>query len=74
MVINRIGDFGLALGIFSVFLVFNSVEYSTVFALAPFFENDVLLFLGIKIYWFTLIGVLLFVGGVGKSAQLGLHT
>jgi NADH-quinone oxidoreductase subunit L len=49
MVINRIGDFGLALGIFSVYYVFNSVEYSTVFALAPFFQHEVLCFLGFKI-------------------------
>lgn len=74
MVINRIGDFGLALGIFSVYYVFNSVEYSTVFALAPFFENDTLSFLGFDISWLTLIGILLFIGAVGKSAQLGLHT
>jgi NADH-quinone oxidoreductase subunit L len=46
MVINRIGDFGLALGIFSLYYVFNSVEYSTIFALAPFFENEILSFLG----------------------------
>jgi NADH-quinone oxidoreductase subunit L len=50
MVINRIGDFGLALGIFSVYYVFNSVEYSTVFALAPFFKSDTLFFLGVEIY------------------------
>lgn len=49
MVINRIGDFGLALGIFSVYYVFNSVEYSTVFALAPFFANDVLFFFGFEV-------------------------
>lgn len=46
MVINRIGDFGLALGIFSIYYLFNSVEYSTVFSLVPFFEKDVLSFLG----------------------------
>jgi NADH-ubiquinone oxidoreductase chain 5 len=74
MVINRIGDFGLALGIFSVYYVFNSVEYSTVFALAPFFQTKVLSFLGFHISWLTLIGILLFIGAIGKSAQLGLHT
>jgi NADH-quinone oxidoreductase subunit L len=74
MVINRIGDFGLALGIFSIYFVFNSVEYSTVFALAPFFEHETLSFLGFTVSWLTLIGILLFIGAIGKSAQLGLHT
>jgi len=74
MIVNRIGDFGLALGIFCIYVLFNSVEYSTVFALIPFYENDSLNFLGMNFHGLTLIGVLLFVGAVGKSAQLGLHT
>jgi len=74
MIVNRIGDFGLALGIFSIYITFNSVEYSTVFALVPLFENDVLIFLGFEVHLLTLIGILLFVGAIGKSAQLGLHT
>jgi NADH-ubiquinone oxidoreductase chain 5 len=74
MIVNRVGDFGLALGIFSIYITFNSVEYSTVFALVPLFEADVLCFLGFECHLLTLIGVLLFIGAVGKSAQLGLHT
>jgi len=74
MIVNRIGDFGLALGIFSIYILFNSVEYSTVFALVPLFESDSLNFLGLNFHALTLISVLLFVGAVGKSAQLGLHT
>jgi NADH-ubiquinone oxidoreductase chain 5 len=74
MIVNRIGDFGLALGIFSIYITFNSVEYSTVFALVPLFEADVLNFLGFEFHLLTLIGILLFIGAVGKSAQLGLHT
>ena len=74
MIVNRIGDFGLALGIFSIYITFNSVEYSTVFALVPLFEADVLNFLGFEVHLLTLIGILLFIGAVGKSAQLGLHT
>jgi len=74
MIVNRIGDFGLALGIFSIYITFNSVEYSTVFALVPLFEQDSLYFLGFNFHLLTLIGVLLFIGAVGKSAQLGLHT
>mgnify|MGYP000952865794 CR=1 FL=1 len=74
MIVNRIGDFGLALGIFCIYIKFNSVEYSTVFALVPYFENDVLNFLGFECHLLTLVGILLFIGAVGKSAQLGLHT
>jgi NADH-ubiquinone oxidoreductase chain 5 len=74
MIVNRVGDFGLALGIFSIYITFNSVEYSTVFALVPLFEGDVLNFLGFEFHLLTLIGILLFIGAVGKSAQLGLHT
>lgn len=74
MIVNRIGDFGLALGIFSIYITFNSVEYSTVFALVPLFENDTLFFLNFETFLLTLIGILLFIGAVGKSAQLGLHT
>jgi len=74
MIVNRIGDFGLALGIFVIYITFNSVEYSTIFALVPLFEEDSLFFLGFNFHLITLIGVLLFIGAVGKSAQLGLHT
>jgi NADH-ubiquinone oxidoreductase chain 5 len=74
MIVNRVGDFGLALGIFSIYITFNSVEYSTVFALVPLFEGDILNFLGFEVHLLTLIGILLFIGAVGKSAQLGLHT
>lgn len=74
MIVNRIGDFGLALGIFSLYILFNSVEYSTIFALVPLFESDLLNFLGVDFHALTLISVLLFVGAVGKSAQLGLHS
>ncbi len=74
MIINRIGDFGLALGIFTIFLVFNSLEYTTVFALAPSFYKSQIIFLGFEFDTLTTICILLFVGAVGKSAQIGLHT
>nr|UNI92477.1 NADH dehydrogenase subunit 5 [Silvetia siliquosa] len=74
MVVNRIGDFGLALGIFGIFICFGSVDYATVFAFAPQLSSCTLSFLNIEFEAFNLIGVLLFVGAVGKSAQLGLHT
>jgi NADH-ubiquinone oxidoreductase chain 5 len=74
MIMNRIGDFGLALGIFCIFIYFGAVDYSTVFALAPYFTDTFVKFLFINFPLLDLIGVLLFVGAVGKSAQLGLHT
>jgi NADH-ubiquinone oxidoreductase chain 5 len=74
MMMNRVGDFGLALGIMGIFLVFQSVDYATVFALAPSMVGENMTFLNIEFNAFNLICILLFVGSVGKSAQLGLHT
>ena len=74
MIVNRVGDFGLALGIFTIFVNYKAVDYSTVFSLTPFFVNDSFVFLNFEINLLSLIGFLLFVGAVGKSAQLGLHT
>ena len=74
MLVNRVGDFALAFGIFIIYVEFNSVEYSMVFALIPYYETDLFMFLGMKFYLLDLVGVLLFLGAMGKSAQLGLHT
>ncbi|MEN3950647.1 NADH-quinone oxidoreductase subunit L [Iodidimonas sp. SYSU 1G8] len=72
--VNRVGDFGFALGIFAVFLAFNSVEFETVFAAAPTMVNKSIEFLGYQFDLLTTITILLFIGAMGKSAQLGLHT
>ena len=74
MVLNRIGDFGLVFGILIIFVNFKAVDYATVFAVTPFFVNTNFLFLNITINIIDIIGILLFVGAIGKSAQLGLHT
>ena len=74
MVVNRIGDFGLALGIFTIFVYFRSVDYATVFCMVPFFSDKSFYFLNFELNLINLIGFLLFIGAVGKSAQLGLHT
>jgi len=74
MLVNRVGDFGLALGIFGVFSLFQSVHYTTVFACCAEYAEASFLFCGFEFHALSLIGVLLFVGAVGKSAQLGLHT
>ena len=73
MVVNRIGDFGLALGIFCIYTCFDSLDYSVVFATCPFAIN-LSFFFFYEFNTLNLIGFLLFVGAVGKSAQLGLHT
>jgi NADH-ubiquinone oxidoreductase chain 5 len=74
MILNRIGDFGLALGIFCIYSAFGAVDYATVFAMAPYLAGEFHNFLNINCSLLELIGLLLFVGAVGKSAQLGLHT
>ena len=73
-VVNRVGDFGYSLGIFAIFLVFNSVEFDTIFAAAPGQFGKSFEFLGYQVDVMTTICLLLFVGACGKSAQLGLHT
>nr|YP_009647127.1 NADH dehydrogenase subunit 5 [Chloropicon maureeniae]QBX98811.1 NADH dehydrogenase subunit 5 [Chloropicon maureeniae] len=74
MLMNRVGDFGLALGIFMIFDIFQSVNFQTVFACVPHLSDSQYILCGFEINALTAIGILLFVGAVGKSAQLGLHT
>ena len=73
-VVNRVGDFGFALGIFLIFYLFGTVNYSEVFEQIPQIIDKELLFLGITIKAIDLICILLFVGAMGKSAQIFLHT
>lgn len=74
MIVNRVGDFGLGLAIFTIYFYYQTVDYSVVFSLTPFFSNTQILFLGYKFYLLDFIGLFLFIGAVGKSAQVGLHT
>jgi len=73
-IVNRVGDFGFALGIMGVFLVFNSVDFNTVFAAAPSKVGSAIHFLSWDIDTLTILCLLLFVGAMGKSAQIILHT
>ena len=73
-VVNRIGDFGFALGIFACFLVFGSVELDTIFNAAPAQTGKSIEFLGFHADTLTAICLLLFMGAMGKSAQFLLHT
>ena len=74
MIINRIGDFGLIIGISIIFINYKTVDYSTVFALTPLLKDKTINLLNFNINLLLIIGSFLFVGAIGKSAQLGLHT
>ena len=73
-IVNRVGDFGFALGIFAVFTLFQSVQYDAVFASAPDHAGETMQFLWMRVDALTLICLLLFMGAMGKSAQFLLHT
>ena len=72
--VNRVGDFGLAIGIFLIFFHLGTVNYQEVFRLIPEFSNVNVNFLGLEINLITLICLFLFMGAMGKSAQFFLHT
>ena len=73
-VVNRVGDFGFALGIFGVWAVFGTLDFESVFAAAPSMVGKSFSFAGYNVDILTTLCLLLFVGAMGKSAQLGLHT
>jgi NADH-quinone oxidoreductase subunit L len=73
-VVNRVGDFGFALGIFATFALFGSIEFDPIFAAAPEMAGKTMRFLSWEVDALTLICLLLFMGAMGKSAQFLLHT
>ncbi len=74
LIINRVGDFGIILGICLIFFVFQTLDFEIVFPLITFFQNQFFLFFGMNFNVVELICFFLFIGSVGKSAQVGLHT
>ena len=74
MVVNRIGDFGLALGIFAIYVNYKAVDYSTVISITPYFIGKSFNFWFFQVDLLSFIALFLFVGAIGKSAQIGLHT
>jgi proton-translocating NADH-quinone oxidoreductase chain L len=74
MLINRVGDFFLLLSLFSISFVFNSLDYDVVFGLAPLAIKSNILIGSLEVPGLDLICFLLFLGAMGKSAQVGLHT
>ncbi|HVF82815.1 MAG TPA: NADH-quinone oxidoreductase subunit L [Sphingomicrobium sp.] len=73
-VVNRVGDFGFSLGIFGTFLVFGTVSIPAILAASPEMAGSTIGFAGLRVDTMTLLCILLFIGAMGKSAQLGLHT
>ena len=72
--VNRVGDFGFALGILGTFLLFGSIEFDAIFGAVPGKASAQMEFLGGQYHALTILCLLLFIGAMGKSAQLGLHT
>ena len=74
MLVNRVGDFFILLGMFTIYVVFNTLDYDIVFSLVPLVYQNKILFWFLEFSVIDLISILLFLGAMGKSAQLGLHT
>ncbi len=73
-VVNRVGDLGFMLGIFGTFLVFQTTSIPEILAAAPGMSGSTITFVGMRLYTMDILCVLLFIGAMGKSAQLGLHS
>ena len=72
-IVNRVGDFGFLLGIFAIFFLTDSIDFSTIFETGPVLAETTIRFLWTDWNAANLIAFLLFIGAMGKSAQLGLH-
>jgi NADH-quinone oxidoreductase subunit L len=73
-IVNRIGDFGFALGIFAIFMLTGAIDFDTVFAQAPSLTGKTINFFGWQADALTITCLFLFMGAMGKSAQFLLHT
>jgi proton-translocating NADH-quinone oxidoreductase chain L len=74
VILNRVGDCALLLAITLILFLFKTVDFLSVFALVNYFSNENFLFFSFSINYITLICIFLFIGAIGKSAQIGLHT
>jgi len=74
MLVNRIGDFALLLAIFTIYSTFNSLDYDIIFTLVPLFIDSSILVGTARFPVIDIICILLFIGAMGKSAQIGLHS
>ena len=74
MIVNRFGDFGLLVGIIYIFSFTKTINFGVLFSLIPYLTQEYVKFFFFDIKLITLIGFFLFIGVIGKSAQIGLHT
>lgn len=74
MVMNRIGDIGIALGISLIFFEFKTLDFTVIFPIVHLFSDDYFFLFNNYIHLITLISFLFLIGAIGKSAQFGLHT
>lgn len=74
MLVNRIGDFFLLLALFTIFVAFNTLNYDIIFSIVPLFVSYSIKFFGYQIGLIDIICICIFLGAMGKSAQIGLHT
>jgi NADH:ubiquinone oxidoreductase subunit 5 (subunit L)/multisubunit Na+/H+ antiporter MnhA subunit len=80
IIINRVGDFGFYFALIILFFIFKTFDFFNIFSLCSYVQNYLFLNLQIKsdivfeIKWLDILAFSLFLGAVGKSAQLGLHT
>jgi NADH-quinone oxidoreductase subunit L len=74
MIVNRITDLFFTIGILTIFYLFQTVEFSSLFGLASFYTTATLLFGGFETPALSVATLLLFLGAMGKSAQIGFHT
>lgn len=74
MVVNRIADLAFTVGVLAIFYTFQTVEFNVVFGLSPYFVNSTISFGCTPVSPLVLISLLMFLGAMGKSAQIGLHT
>ena len=74
IIVNRFGDFGIYFSLLIMFFFCKSFDFGVVFNLAPYLANDCIDFLGFKLKKLDFLTFFIFLGAMGKSAQLGLHT
>jgi len=74
LLVNKIGDIAVLLAIAAGFFLYQSVDFSIMFSLTPYVLSRSLIFFDCELNILTIISFFMFLGAVGKSAQLGLHT
>ncbi len=74
IVLNRIGDCGLLLAIFAIFLAYRTLDFSVIFSVSPFLVEKTFIFCNYEIKFLNFISLFLLIAAIGKSAQIGLHT